>query len=135
MNYLKSFKKIKKFQSYFFTMKITPDRYNQEVDIILNKIFDQVDEKEFDFADTNFSAGVLSISFNKKKNYVLNIQRPNLQVWLSSPISGPQRFEFDLEKNKWVNIRNNKCILDILNEEFNNILRENKVEDKLELKY
>ena len=133
MNFLKTLNKLN-IPKFYFSTKITPERYTKEVDTILNNIFEQIDEKEYDFVDTNLAAGVLSISFNKKKNYVINIQRPNLQVWLSSPISGPQRFEFDVDKNKWVNIRNNKCILEILNDEFNIILKENKVDDDLVLK-
>ena len=37
--------------------------------------------------------------------YVLNKQQPNLQIWLSSPISGPQRFEMELDDGLWYQIR------------------------------
>jgi frataxin len=133
MNFLKTLNKLN-ILNFYFSTKITPERYTKEVETILNNIFEQIDEKEYEFVDTNLAAGVLAISFNKKKNYVINIQRPNLQVWLSSPISGPQRFEFDIDKNKWINIRNNKSILEILNDEFNTILKENKVDNNLVLK-
>ena len=34
--------------------------------------------------------------------YVINKQSPNRQIWLSSPISGPSRFDFDLETETWI---------------------------------
>jgi frataxin len=41
-------------------------------------------------------AGVLTIDFNEKGTYVLNKQPPNKQIWLSSPVSGPKRFDWVL---------------------------------------
>lgn len=46
------------------------------------------------FEESNYSDGVLNIEMRGKKYYVLNKQTPNKQIWLSSPISGPSRFEF-----------------------------------------
>lgn len=37
--------------------------------------------------------------------WVLNKQGPNKQIWWSSPISGPKRFEYDVRLKKWVNTR------------------------------
>ena len=37
--------------------------------------------------------GVLTMVLDGGNTYVLNKQRPNRQVWLSSPVSGPRRFE------------------------------------------
>lgn len=45
--------------------------------------------------------GVLSIQLGAAGTYVLNIQSPNRQVWLSSPISGPARFNFDSATRTW----------------------------------
>jgi frataxin len=116
--------------------KISYDQYIKEADRVMNLLFDKIDEKEFDITDNiNLSAGVLSFTFRKNKNYVLNVQRPNLQIWLSSPISGPQRYEFDLSTNKWINVRSKKDLLELLGEEINSILDDNGVKDKLELKY
>ena len=49
--------------------------------------------------DVNYSSGVMKVDFvddQGKKTYVLNKQAPNKQLWLSSPFSGPQRYEYDL---------------------------------------
>jgi len=39
-------------------------------------------------------AGVLTLSFPPSGTYVLNKQPPNRQIWLSSPVSGPKRFDY-----------------------------------------
>ena len=49
------------------------------------------------FEDVNYADGVLNIEMRGKKYYVLNKQTPNKQIWLSSPVSGPSRFEYVLE--------------------------------------
>lgn len=39
-------------------------------------------------------AGVMTISHPSKGEYVINKQPPNKQIWLSSPVSGPKRFDW-----------------------------------------
>jgi frataxin len=132
----KNFNYLKFYYRFSETAKITFDRYITEVDNVMNFIFEKIDEKEYEITDNiNLSAGVLNFTFCKNKNYVINIQRPNLQIWLSSPYSGPQRFEFNAESEKWINIRNGRSLLEILNEEINSILEENNIKDKLILKH
>jgi frataxin len=110
--------------------KIDPERYVKEVDKTLNYISDYLEGLELEITDNILLAdGVLKITLSKNKNYVLNIQRINLQLWLSSPISGPQRFEFDLQSNTWKNNRNNRDLYEILSEEFNKNLIENNIKD------
>lgn len=41
-----------------------------------------------------FQAGVLNITAPGIGTYVLNKQPPNKQIWLSSPLSGPKRFDW-----------------------------------------
>ena len=53
------------------------------------------DEIEED-VECDYSDGVLTISLGRDRGtYVLNKQAPNKQIWWSSPISGPHRFEED----------------------------------------
>lgn len=68
-----------------------------------------------------------------KKYYVLNKQTPNRQIWLSSPISGPSRFEYSDDK-KWLHNRTNQDLLEILNSEFNEKFAQNE-DEKIQLKY
>ena len=48
--------------------------------------------------------GVLTISLGSSYGtYVINRQTPNKQIWLSSPISGPKRYDLVLKDNGfWV---------------------------------
>lgn len=41
-----------------------------------------------------FSAGVLTVQVEGKGTWVINKQPPNKQIWLSSPVSGPRRFDW-----------------------------------------
>lgn len=39
-------------------------------------------------------SGVMTITHSDKGTYVINKQPPNKQIWLSSPISGPKRYDW-----------------------------------------
>lgn len=39
-------------------------------------------------------SGVMTIAVPEKGTYVLNKQPPNKQIWLSSPLSGPKRYDW-----------------------------------------
>jgi frataxin len=90
----------------------------------LDNLSEAIDNINIDNLDVNFSDGILKLNFNKNKEYVINIQRPNKQIWFSSPISGPQRYEFDKSIKQWVNIRTGVSMIDLLNNEINNILKD-----------
>jgi frataxin len=114
--------------------KIDLETYVKKVNKTLNKINDHLEELEVT-DNITLSDGVLKVTLNKNKHYVLNIQRPNLQIWLSSPISGPQRFEYDLSTNSWKNNRNGRDLYEILNEEMNSILKEGNINVELNFKH
>lgn len=76
-------------------------------------------------------AGVLNISVPGVGTYVLNKQPPNKQIWLSSPISGPKRYDWVVEgdqmhekqesrpfvSGQWVYLRDGSNLTDLLNSE------------------
>ena len=68
--------------------------------------------------DINYSSGVLKLELVGNKSYVLNKQTPNKQLWLSSPFSGPQRYEYNSPRKSWVNNRSGVDIIELLNSEF-----------------
>ena len=90
------------------------------VDKALNNIFESIVNKNYNFIeDLDLSNGVLKIDLKNNKTYIINIQKNNKQIWLSSPFSGPKRFEYI--NNEWIDIHNNKIKLyELLNTEFNN---------------
>lgn len=77
---------------------------------------------------TFLQAGVMNINITGIGTYVINKQPPNKQIWLSSPISGPKRFDYvivsDGQHQKegtatggWVYLRDGATLNEILNEE------------------
>ncbi|KAL5116215.1 Mitochondrial matrix iron chaperone [Pleosporales sp. CAS-2024a] len=77
--------------------------------------------------DVEYSAGVLQVSA-REHSYVLNKQPPNKQIWLSSPISGPKRFDWVVAQEgmnfkegtgqgDWVCLRDGSSLTDILRKE------------------
>ncbi|ESW99565.1 hypothetical protein HPODL_03451 [Ogataea parapolymorpha DL-1] len=79
------------------------------------------DEHNIADADVEESAGILTLN-TPQGSYVLNKQPPNKQLWLSSPISGPKRF--DLLDGEWISIRDGVKLRDILEEEMTQIFGE-----------
>lgn len=76
-------------------------------------------------------AGVLNITIPAIGTYVLNKQPPNRQIWLSSPISGPKRYDWVLEGDRmhekqdtrefahgqWIYLRDGSNLTELLNGE------------------
>ena len=69
--------------------------------------------------DVVYTDGVLTINFANGHIYILNRQTPTHQIWLVSPLSGPDRFDYDASKGQWVSNKVN--LLDKLNQEFERI--------------
>lgn len=65
---------------------------NMYIDTLVS-ILEQLQEERAD-VDCEFSAGVLTLYFPPHGTYVLNKQPPNKQIWLSSPVSGPKRYDY-----------------------------------------
>ena len=51
------------------------------------------EEGDDDEVDVEYSQGVLTIRLGGLGTYVLNKQTPNRQIWMSSPVSGPVRYD------------------------------------------
>jgi frataxin len=73
-------------------------------------------------------AGVLTLSHPPAGTYVLNKQPPNKQIWLSSPISGPKRYDWVVvgdgqhEKGggalgQWIYLRDGTSLTTVLRKE------------------
>ncbi|KAJ2609826.1 hypothetical protein H4S08_003894 [Coemansia sp. RSA 1365] len=77
--------------------KVAEDTLNSLL-VYLEDISDNLDIEEI---DVEYTQGVLTLSVMYIGTYVINKQPPNKQIWLSSPISGPERYDFDQTKNAW----------------------------------
>ena len=72
--------------------------------------------------DVNLADAVLTVVISDDVGtYVINKQTPNKQIWLSSPISGPKRY--DLVKDRWIYLHDNSCLHDLLERELSGIFK------------
>ncbi|KAJ3069033.1 putative E3 ubiquitin-protein ligase HTD2 [Podochytrium sp. JEL0797] len=72
-------------------------RFHEVADVQMHSLlddFDAIGEKcDAPGFDVLYSNGVLTFNTGVAGTYVINKQPPNKQIWLSSPISGPKRFD------------------------------------------
>jgi hypothetical protein len=54
---------------------------------------------------------VLNVTVGGHGTFVLNKQAPNKQLWLSSPVSGPLRYDFCVDSARWLNSRDQHSML------------------------
>ncbi|OZJ04232.1 hypothetical protein BZG36_04234 [Bifiguratus adelaidae] len=87
----------------------------------LEEIGDTCDLPGFDI---EYSQGVMTLRLGSHGTYVINKQPPNKQIWLSSPKSGPKRYDFDKKHQKWFYGRDNHTLDELLNEELTDIFKQ-----------
>ncbi|OLN87283.1 Frataxin-like protein, mitochondrial [Colletotrichum chlorophyti] len=77
-------------------VELTDAEYHELADAYLDTVVTQLEELQDarDGVDVEFAAGVLTVTFPDAGTYVINKQPPNKQIWLSSPISGPKRYDW-----------------------------------------
>ncbi|XP_055713489.1 frataxin homolog, mitochondrial [Phlebotomus papatasi] len=78
--------------------------------------------------DVMYSDGVLTVKLGGKYGtYVINRQSPNRQIWLSSPTSGPKRYDFipgeGSSEGKWVYKHDGRSLHELLQEEIKAIVQ------------
>ena len=86
--------------------------FHEVADETLEAIQDTVEELfEDNLADSsempeiNVASGVLTLSMPPHGTWVLNKQTPNRQIWWSSPLSGPRRYEYCDDDEVWLYTR------------------------------
>ncbi|KAL4486773.1 hypothetical protein ABPG72_006605 [Tetrahymena utriculariae] len=81
--------------------------YQRYCSQFLNELGDILEESPSQrISDVQISDGVIKVTTQGEKIFVINRQVPNRQIWYSSPVSGPQRFYWDLQEAKWKNQKN-----------------------------
>ncbi|KAI0479390.1 hypothetical protein GGR56DRAFT_634763 [Xylariaceae sp. FL0804] len=108
-------------------VKLTDDLYNELADDYLDILLGRFEELADDNPeiDVEYSAGVMNIKFPDLGTYVINKQPPNKQIWLSSPKSGPKRYDYmvisegqdqkqDTARGYWMYARDNSRLNDLL---------------------
>ncbi|KAG1705771.1 Frataxin, mitochondrial [Nymphon striatum] len=94
--------------------------YIRIVDETLESLCEYFDEVCPD-ADVTYADGVLTVKLGEPHGtYVINKQVPNRQIWFSSPISGPKRYDFLIDG--WYYKRDKTSLHVLLDQEFSSIL-------------
>nr|CAD7424867.1 unnamed protein product [Timema monikensis] len=74
-------------------------------------------------SDVTYGDGVLTVQFGHPYGtYVINRQTPNQQIWLSSPTSGPKRYDFI--NNQWIYRHDGVSLHELLTKEISKIVKD-----------
>jgi len=73
-------------------------------------------EEARDDAEAELAGGILTVELEDGGTYVINLHRPNRQIWLSSPKSGAWHFAPD-EGGDWVSTRGTERLVPLLEAE------------------
>ncbi|KVH95945.1 frataxin, mitochondrial [Cynara cardunculus var. scolymus] len=84
---------------------------------LLEKMEEYGDSVDIDGFDIDYGNQVLTVKFGSFGTYVLNKQTPNRQIWMSSPVSGPSRFDWDQSAEAWIYRRTKAKLLETLETE------------------
>lgn len=85
----------------------------------LENLLDDIGIPEY---EVDYHSGVLTLSLGKKGTYVINKQPPNKQIWLSSPFSGPKRYDYSPEYKNWIYSRDGVAMGELLEQELSRAL-------------
>eukprot|EP00468_Gymnochlora_sp_CCMP2014_P000373 CAMPEP_0167744644 /NCGR_PEP_ID=MMETSP0110_2-20121227/2706_1 /TAXON_ID=629695 /ORGANISM="Gymnochlora sp., Strain CCMP2014" /LENGTH=131 /DNA_ID=CAMNT_0007629189 /DNA_START=90 /DNA_END=485 /DNA_ORIENTATION=+ len=91
-----------------FACVITPDEFDKRVDALMDILEDTLDDDSLPTDDLEYSSGVMSLVLKDKGVWIINKHSASGQVWLSSPVSGPSKFDYVPEKEKWISEREDK---------------------------
>ncbi|KAG9269992.1 frataxin, mitochondrial [Astyanax mexicanus] len=109
--------------------EITEAAYEKLADETLDALaeyFEDLMDESITAADYDvvFASGVLTVKVGGGHGtYVINKQTPNRQIWLSSPTSGPKRYDWTGER--WVYAHDGMALHDLLSKEFSTIFQSN----------
>ena len=114
---------------------IADDTFDALMDEFLGEVEDHDD---LDDVDINYSQGVMAIKLGPPHGtWVINKQTPNRQIWWSSPISGPMRYELsgdvDVQEaideqdpivlvSRWKNTKDGSDLLHRLRDELKSVI-------------
>ncbi|KAK7463820.1 Mitochondrial matrix iron chaperone [Stygiomarasmius scandens] len=105
---------------------LSTERYHRLSDETMEILFEELENILDNFGnpsyEVEYSSGVLTLRLGEHGTYVINKQPPNKQIWLSSPVSGPKRYDYSESDGHWRYSRNNESLSELLNEELSKTL-------------
>ncbi|KAK4420513.1 Frataxin, mitochondrial [Sesamum alatum] len=90
---------------------------NSTIHDLLEKLEEFGDSVEIDGFDVDYGNEVLTLKLGSLGTYVINKQTPNRQIWMSSPVSGPSRFDWDQNAQAWIYRRTKANLIQVLETE------------------
>ena len=85
-------------------LKISEQQYNYLADAFLECLYNRLLAlNKPQIKELSFSKDVLEIEKEGVGKWVLNKNQASKQLWCSSPVSGPSRFDYSFDAKKWVN--------------------------------
>lgn len=100
------------------------NEYHHFADEFMEGLLDQLEllGEEYPQIDVEYSQGVMTLEIEPLGTYVINKQPPNKQIWISSPESGPDRF--DKIGGEWISLRTGENLATLLGREVGETLGE-----------
>lgn len=101
---------------------ISLSEYNSISNEYLEIMADELEElsETYPQVDAELTQGVLTLTVPPNGTYVINKQPPNKQIWLSSPISGPKRYDFI--GGRWITLRDGSSLTELIQGEISQAL-------------
>ncbi|TMW90083.1 hypothetical protein EJD97_016215 [Solanum chilense] len=90
---------------------------NATIHDLLDKLEEYGDSVDIDGFDVDYGNEVLTLKLGSLGTYVINKQTPNRQIWMSSPVSGPSRFDWDQSSQGWIYRRTKANLQKVLEDE------------------
>lgn len=95
---------------------------DETLESLQEQLEELLEDEGVEESDVTCDSGVLQVDLPDEMTYVINKQAPNKQIWLSSPVSGPFRYDWRAEEGAWVYSRDGHTIHDKLSEELSDLL-------------
>ncbi|CAH9089244.1 unnamed protein product [Cuscuta europaea] len=104
-----------------YSLLLEEDEYhklaNSTIHDLLEKLEEYGDLIDIIGFDVDYGNEVLTLKLGSLGTYVINKQMPNRQIWMSSPVSGPSRFDWDRKCEAWIYRRTKESLLNVLESE------------------
>ncbi|KAG5440476.1 hypothetical protein PCK2_000504 [Pneumocystis canis] len=118
-----------------YSSELTNRKYHQLADTTIEKILDALEQMQDNYPEKvieiEYSQDVLTLDLGYHGTYVLNKQSYSKQIWVSSPISGPKRYDWvpskDKKSGKWIYLRDNGILEDLFKNELKEIIGDVKL--------
>lgn len=100
---------------------LSVEQYHALSDMTMDTLLDSlevfVDDLGIPGYEVEYHSGVLTLILGDQGTYVINKQPPNKQIWLSSPVSGPKRYDYVPERDDWLYSRDGQSLGSLLETE------------------